>query len=50
MKNLIEANGVAEENIHSAVYNSITQLFQLIRKDMTEQDYNAAVASSSRIP
>ena len=50
LKILIEADGVAEEDIHSAVHNSVNQLIQLIRKDMTEQEFNAVIASSGSTP
>ena len=47
LKGLIEADRVRPNEIHNSVLNSITQIFQIIREDMTEHDFNTAVGASA---
>ena len=43
-KSFIEADRVEAEEMHVAVHNSVTQLIQLIRKEMSDQDFQSAIA------
>lgn len=45
MKNLIIANRVKKEDMHSSVHNSVCQILQIIRNEMNEQDFNSALAT-----
>ena len=46
LKLMIISDRVKEQDMQSSVFNSVTQIFQIIREDMTEMDFNLAVTYS----